>query len=303
MRLLSDFVREARPFRRARGGLVDEAAYVYTTRYAGAPEGMINVCALACAYARAGSVTLHEVRSGVARVVAETDLVDLPTEPPRLMRGPWMLEAARPERGATLFGNTVCLGGYPLDDGRMVLIGFQAPDGFMSAAWRPPWGRKLAPESIVTENAIVAPDSISGFRDWGVQAARYAVTFALLLEADGSPLDERDELGIGGAPGRGGRAPKRTERRSVDWITRHVYLTETRGTSRPGAKASETPTPDRTEVAEVHVRGHLKRQRHGPGHSLTKWIYVAAYQATRHVAVGDHKVVVHPARDSEEWTP
>ena len=37
------------------------------------------------------------------------------------------------------------------------------------------------------------------------------------------------------------------------------------------------------DAVERQVRGHLKRQRHGPGMSLSRWIYVSQYAAWRWV--------------------
>jgi hypothetical protein len=45
-------------------------------------------------------------------------------------------------------------------------------------------------------------------------------------------------------------------------------------------------------ASEVEVRGHLKRQRHGPGNGQVKWIYVPGYSARRWVAPRPTRIVL-----------
>ena len=100
------------------------AGYAYGEETVLEQPAIVNCAALALLLPR--EVT-HEVTAAAAARVDGTDLHSLPEAPPRLLRGAWIMEARAPEREC-LFGDTVCLGGYALED-RIYLIGLQAPDG------------------------------------------------------------------------------------------------------------------------------------------------------------------------------
>lgn len=234
---------------------------------------LVNCAGLALSMPR---LTVHRVSSGVSRTVAETDLHSLPGEPPRLLRGSWLLESRRPEE--PLFGDTACLGGYELE-GSVYLVGLGYPDGARVARWTPRWRDEDLDAGVVRDESPLI-DDVDAHREWAREAARYAVVLGLLLEAEGSPVAMDDEL-----EGRGARRLRPAGTGRGEWVIRRVYL----GRLTPsGRRAPDTPgeASDLSGrlAAQVPVRGHVKRQRHGPGGADRKWIYVEGYEARRWVS-------------------
>ncbi len=243
------------------------ASYVYGEEAVLGQPALINCGALALLLPR--EVT-HEVTAAAAARVDGTDLHSLPEAPTRLLRGPWIVEARDPER-ERLFGDTICLAGYPLE-GAIFLIGLQAPDGVRVARWRPRWTGGDLPADIPTDSSVLIDDQ-DAHREWAREAARWIVVLSVLLEAEGSPVREGEAVPVGGR-----RRGTPTDGPAV----RRVYLEEVR---RPGgAGAAEGAGTDGKLGLVVPVSGHVKRQRYGAGRTETRWIYVAGYEGRRWVA-------------------
>lgn len=256
------------------GNLRHDAALLATRAYG--PRllelpALVNFAALAISMRE--RLVVHRLARGATRAVAETDLHSLPGEPPKLLRGPWILESRNPEE--PLFGSTSALAGYPLE-GSIFLLGLDYPDGAYVAKWAPHWQERDLSAGLVDEDSPLIAD-VDRHREWARQAARFAVVLSLLLEADGSPVAVSEERRH---PVRAGRGSRESE-----WTIRRVHLGRiTRAVSRPPkSQAVSAPTPERQAVS-VPVRGHVKRQPYGPGHTLRRWIYVESYEARRWVS-------------------
>lgn len=271
---------------------VDEpraAAAMLATRIHGLPlvaaqPVLTNLAALALSHRE--RLVVHELRGAVPRVAAETDLHTLPTEPPRLLQTPWILEVRAPGE-EVLFGRTASLAGYELD-GVIYLIGLDHPDGVWVAPWRPAWtGGELEEGTVQDASPLV--DNVEAHQEWAREAARFAVVLGLLLDATGSPLRMREEGPS--LPGRRHGKP----RPATPWVTRRVYLDGAGGGGWAGAEArvggDGASVAGRVE-ARVEVRGHLKLQPYGPGGRERRLIYVASHEARRWVAPRPLRVVV-----------
>lgn len=231
---------------------------------------------------------VHTVRPSVPRLVASTDLHQLPDAPPALLCAPWCIEVGRPERGERLWGETWALAGYTLDD-VTYLVGLDG-EGAHVVPWRPRWsGRELAAgvdtrvmDEVLAELGLVG--TVAGAPEhaaWATEAVRWAVTYAVLLDAAGAPVRVSEEA----TPRE--RTPAK-QREARDWSVSMVTLTPDGerivGPSAPeGGDAATLDTTGRT-AARVTVRGHLKRQRYGAGNASVRWIYVEGYDARRWVA-------------------
>src|ERR1700753_1552996 len=248
----------------------------------------VNIAALALAFQE--RIEVNQITGGAIHLVHGTDLHAVPAEPPRLLRRPWVIEAAKP--GEVLFLDTFALGGYELD-GTTYLVGLRLPDGIAIAHWNPAWsGEDL--------NAGVSPDTspliddIDGHHEWTRQAVRFAVTLAVPLEASSSPLARRDMPP--GRPQRQGAGASRGRRTEV---VRRVYLDQP-APAPSGTPASRTASDSDAPavLVTVAVSGHLKRQPYGPKGSLRRWIYVTAYEARRWIAPAPLRVVVRARSNS-----
>lgn len=221
-------------------------------------QSRINLAGLAVVSRCAPDVWL--CRPSASAIVHDTDLHSIPDAPPRLLRGPGVIEVRRPETGERLWGDYASLGWYDAG-GVTMLVGLRYPDGYAVARWTPAWtGQDLEHQLPDAELGSPLIDSIGEQHEFASSAARYLVVLGLLAEAEHSPL--RIEL-------------DRQERR-----TRHIYLDD--APARPRIAASSAPAEIPGRAAEQRpVSGHLKRQRYGEGRALTKWIYVERYEARR----------------------
>ncbi|WP_223644432.1 hypothetical protein [Corallococcus sp. EGB] len=210
-------------------------------------------------------LAVHQLRGAAARHASLTDLHSLPDAPPALLRQPWLLEARHPDEGDRLFGDTFALAGYSLD-GTSYLLGLLGNGAAAFAPWRPRWtGEDLDEGTHQERSPLIDEGHAFGHAAWAREAARYAVVFGLLAEAEGTPL-------------RIGEGRQRDARAGLP--VRNVYLD---GAVAPPLESLPGAGPAERDAVARQVRGHLKRQRHGPGMSLTRWIYVSQYAAWRWV--------------------
>lgn len=225
---------------------------------------------------------VYTLRPSISDLVRDTDLHSLPSEPPPLLRRGWILEC-RYDRGERLFGETWALAGYSLD-GTTYLIGLEG-EGARVGRWHPHWDGGELEEGVPLETSPLV-DDVQEHATWTRTAAWFAVVFAILLDSEASPLrtrEEREKRPRG--PGSDPRAP--------EWITRHITIGGASGRSPDPSTPTDAPSTSEGRVASTSmVRGHLKRQRHGPGNTLTKYVYVAGYSARRWVSPTPVRVVV-----------
>lgn len=238
---------------------------------------LVNVAALALALPRD---VVHDVSPGAARRADETDLHTLPDEPPTLLRRAALCEVRRPHR-ERLFGSTVSLGAYALD-GAVYLVGLDWPDGVRVARWRPYWSGGDLPAGIPADASPLI-DDVEEHREWAREAARWLLMLGLLLDAQGSPVREGEDVPVAvrrRSPTGNGDGP----------VTRRVYLDEP---ARPGGSSAVQGGPVEGRLGlEVPVKGHLKRQPYGPAQGLRRWVYVESYEARRWVAPRPLRIVV-----------
>jgi hypothetical protein len=227
----------------------------------------------------ADRMVVHRVRSGAARLVHETDLHSLPGEPPRLLRRPFIIEAARPDRGETLFGKTVSLAGYEMERGYW-LFGDDNDGAGRRLEWSPVWSAQDLEAGVELNTLGLFGDFGGSFFEWGREAVRFLLVFALLLESDGAPVrkqDERDAIGES-------RSSKGQKPRGGLWITRNTYLDTSNERAERDTYGDETGSGSGLILSAVTVRGHLRRQRCGPGNREVKWIYITSHESRRWIA-------------------
>jgi hypothetical protein len=208
---------------------------------------------------------LLSVRSAASRLVRETDMHSLPSEPPKLLRSPLIVQASSVRK--PLFATTVGLACYELDDARY-LLGLTAEGGAIMAQWQPEWTGGDIEESVRHDTSpLIDGISATDHKDWARAAAQYLVTLGVLLDAENGPLELRRI-----------KKSKHNER--------GIFFEP-----RAGESVYESPDLDSDKLlAGVTVTGHLKRQRYGPGRQGTKWIWVSEYAARRWVSHLSHYV-------------
>lgn len=235
---------------------------------------LVNVAALALSLPR---LAVHQVAPGASHLVQSTTLGSLPTEPPGLMRNAWLIESRRPERGETLFGKTVSLGGYWLE-GSIYLLGVLYPDGMAVASWKPGWGTENQPDLPESDLSPLVAD-VEGHTAWAREAALYIVRLGLLLEARESPIET-----IAPTPKKKSRQHKQKVGRDSGWAVRRVRLlhTESHFISNPDGASQPTALPkeDRTLLPTI-VNGHLRRVAVGVGKKERAWRWIASHEAHR----------------------
>lgn len=237
---------------------------------------------------------VHTVRPAAASLVVATDLRSVPTEPPRLMREPWLVEG---HKGQSLVADISAVGGYGLDDLTYLFVR-HGPRGeyFDVAGSRFHWGPENADPrkwSVLTNAGDIDPSLRADWAKTADTAAAFALVLGLLLDAKGSPL-KAEEDAVGG--GHQTRAQRQAEK--DHWRVRHVRLAQEEKRSGPaifsGPIAPAVPGFSSTLVPkDVPVSGHLRRFRVGAGRAKVDWRYVREYSATRWYSTQPQKVVVH----------
>lgn len=248
---------------------------------------VMNLAALAITL---DPLLVHEIRGDVPELVDATDLHALPGEAPRLLRRPFLLEVRHPDRGERLFGDTVGLGGYELG-GAILIVGLTYPDGIVMARWTPTWsGEEIEASVAVDRSPLIDGVDAGTHQAWAIDAARFVTVFGLLLDAAGTPVRLVDDVEREKAP----RGQSRKVKPPPAWITRYVSLSPSPwGASGGAVEASgEASAPTGKEATVRPVRGHLKRQRHGPGNAERRWMWIESYEARRWVAPCARRVVV-----------
>lgn len=243
---------------------------------------LVNFGALALSMDR---LVVHEVRPPAVRLIDATDLHSLPDEPPRLLRGAWIVEVRTPGP-ELLFGDTAALAGYELDGSRF-LIGLGYPDGCKVVRWAPAWkggdlDAGVAPER---DTSLLSGTDAGEHAEWGREAARFAVVLGLLLDAAGTPIRTSDE-----GPALAGRKHGKSHP-ARPWAARRVWIDGGPQGAAGGGGGVVGSVEGRLAVGS-EVRGHLKRQPFGPGGKERRWVYVQSYEARRWVAPRPTKVVV-----------
>lgn len=268
----------------AGGGDPRVASTLILTKYFGDSSEMsdpssawVNVAVLA--YLSRGSPATYTMRPSASAVVHETDLHAIPTEAPRLLRGPGLVEARRPDQGERLWGDYVSLGWYtyagryrnpPSLLDAIFLVGLRYPDGSMVARWTPAWTGVDLDDQLPTEDRSVSlSDLVDRLEhlEFARAAARYLTIFGLLAEVDEGPLTF--SLDNDGRTRQVRVAPK-----DLSW----------RGFRAPPQPRAEPQTPiDPTTrvLGDRPIRGHLQRFRFGPGRNRVRWRYVEEYTGRR----------------------
>lgn len=289
---LSELVLEARkplierrvpigPSTTTREAIVATALSTWTPQQCADMPALVNIAGIALTMME--RLVLHRWSKDAVDMVHMTDLHSLPDEPPRLLRHPFLLETRHPERGQMLFGSTPCLGAYRLseDPSTWWLVGLTWPDSIRVARWTPSWAGQELEEGVAYDAHSPLIGDIEGLHAWGIEAARFAVIAGLLLDATGSPVTTE-------VPRVSNAARRRAERSaspsSESWAVRRVVLAGESARLSAGPSAASPTARDGRQPVEAEIRGHLKRQRHGPGGELRRWIWVEGYQARRWIA-------------------
>ena len=250
-------------------------------------------------------IVAYQLRKAAIRLVAGTQLHSPPDAPPRLLQGPWLIEAAHPNDGERLFGDTYALGGYFSPQRQAsVLLGWHATSDGQLSSGGVIWNQRFLPATEETlrerrmiwrESGWVAttddPEDIQRAekQTWLDRAINFAMAFGFLMDAGNAPIHIREEHSQLPKIRPAGR---KVARPGDAWLIRHVYLDDQRPRSRDEGAAQKNLDKEGKELSEVTVKGHLKRQRIGPGRGKLKWVWVESYDSHRWTSTNPVKVVV-----------
>ena len=225
-----------------------------------------------------GQPATYMTRPSASRVVEETDLCSIPSEPPPLLRSSGIIEARRPETGERLWEDVVSLAWYEVAGAErsppqllpaIMLFGQCWPNRTFAARWQPVWtGEDLDEQMPPPDWGANLLDSVEVFEHqrYAKAAARFLVIFGLLEQIDDGPL--RFEI------------DKKTK-------TRQVRLRDlsARGHQAPPllprAEVQNPIDPSVRILGDTMVKGHLRRFRTGEGRAGIRWKYVHDYRSKR----------------------
>ena len=221
-----------------------------------------------------GQPATYMMRPSASRVVEETDLCSIPSEPPPLLRSPGIIEARRPETGERLWDDVVSLAWYEVAGAErsppqllpaLVLIGQCWPNRHFIARWQPVWtGEDLDEQMPPVDWGANLIDSVDAFEHqrYAKAAARFLVIFGLLEQIDDGPL--RFEI------------DKKTKTRQVRLRDRHQA-----SPLLPRAEMQNPIDPSARVLSDTVVKGHLRRFRIGEGRAKVQWKYIHDYRSKR----------------------
>jgi hypothetical protein len=207
-----------------------------------------------------------------------------------------MIEARRPEQGERLIGDVVAITWWTRGNEVHLMAQVagtpETPKGIVfSWVWYPTWSGAEFPAhmDLASDASLTNITDAGRFSGVATDALRFLITFGILLTAEASPLevDQEKSQAKKGAP----KQPNTTA-----WVTRHIFLSEqqNRRIASPSKEDIENAARDGLSLEEVSVRGYIRRQRHGPGLSLVKEVYVHGFLSHRWVAADKNKrIVVH----------
>jgi len=225
-----------------------------------------------------GQPATYMTRPSASRVVEETDLCSIPSEPPPILCSPGIIEARRPETGERLWDDVVSLAWYEVAGAErsppqllpaIMLFGQCWPDRHFAARWQPVWtGEDLDEQMPPVDWGANLLDSVDAFEHqrYAKAAARFLVIFGLLEQIDDGPL--RFEI------------DKKTK-------TRQVRLRDlsARGHQAPPllprAEVQNPVDPSVRVLGDTMVKGHLRRFRIGEGRAGIRWKYIHDYRSKR----------------------
>jgi hypothetical protein len=254
----------------------------------GPPWGWQDVFADAARQMRSldGRVEITEVTSGVTSLVAATS-IDRCEDIPSMFRKPGVVMPKRD--GDALFGDYdgICwvIGRIHGRGPSVIVCSHRLGGGGFTFEWHP----RFALDEVTTEFVGADHDE----REM-VSARRNCVRFlnglSAMIEADLSPISEKSS-----DCNKGRRGPRGIGSGRGAVTVRRLYV----GASSPRGTSDKGPAPDPVLhsaasglVVDTLVRGHLKRQPHGEGGKLRKWVYVAPYHAARICSPKDRLTIV-----------
>ncbi|WP_286978832.1 hypothetical protein [Aminobacterium sp. UBA5514] len=237
----------------------------------------INISALA--WEMRSSLTVYELAKGVPEIIRETEIRSLPSIPPFLLHHGWIIESRKISE--PLFGDTVCLGGYSVDN-KIFLIGFERNGRAMVVPVTPCWG-----ETDIETNCewlVVEEREIDESRKWAIEAMHFATILGALLEAETAPIKIENRTAKQKKKSKRGKNPKKEEIKK--WTTRIIRLSEIGEASLSEITEPSSSKLDTSDLVleTVKVKGHIKRVAVGKGRKERKWIYVAPYLSSRWVS-------------------
>lgn len=237
----------------------------------------VNASALANALGE--HPVVHELHPGAIEIIANTDLHSLPGQPPLLLDSAFVLTGInRP-----LFGDTIDLGVYPVPDGGYGILGMDWVAGEF-LLWHPTWEAK---EIVLGDVPIMPGVDIDKLTSFGREAIRFLMVYALLLEADKTPIEVNTQK----RKHKRSVAQKQAELGRGEWIIKRISLTTRRIYKTDSAGHGQEVKGDRI-LAPTIVSGHLAYQAYGKQWSLHRWIYVDVYEARRWIAPGPKRIII-----------
>ena len=258
----------------------------------------LNIMALALSMQ--DRLIMHRLSKGTVSLVHDTDLHMLPSESPAFLKNPFLISSRKPEQGDVLFGNTIQIGGYWMEDTLYLILLHK--EGLSVVPWEPKWAEEAIDDFTPKDMTLVDREVWDGWKEEARRAVRFITVFSILYEAENTPvrieeLKEKRSQKAAASSRRGDSGSRRSS--SAKWSIRRVYIDARLYKPAP---ESETSSRDldksRLEERAVMVSGHLKRQPYGPRLSLRKWIYVQSYEARRWVSP-DRPVRVDVVRINE----
>ena len=236
------------------------------------PPPMVNVCGLAIA--SESQLCVHALKPAAISLVQQTDVRSFADRHPSFLNGPFLIETT--DTKSPLFRDVMSVGGYKVD-GIWFLVIMCYPDGVIVCQWDPQWQEGEVGLGLYH---MISQDMQAKAESTLIDAVQFIVTFGMLLDAENTPVTIRTEPRV--PKSRDGR--KKEKLTDAKWSVNYVSLSQDAIRAQGERDSVGTHTNDGLVLSDVRVSGHLRNQRHGPGRSQIKVIYVREFSARRWVA-------------------
>ena len=221
---------------------------------------------------------VHKPSERVSAIVNDTKIEGLPSECPKLLTTPFLVESKMP-----MVGDIIGIGGH-LDKGRLACIVITT-EAYFTCYLDLDWGADNL-DSLVSNGVLETSNGFpynpnqseeARFNNTIKSAMKYIISLALLLDAKNSPCD------VGNI-----ESPYPSQHKGIQqhrgkpkkWSKRNINLSRSYKQTKQDYDEVHVSTPlnkDGMIKASGMVQGFLRNQPYGPGRLMRKQIYVNGF--------------------------
>ena len=241
-------------------------------------KGILATAVLRVSFGKTFSI--HILTDGVVEKIKHVRIENIPTEIPRFMQNSFLIEARHDK---PLLDNIIAIGGFVVKNEMYILFTTDNKETYTQIFSKTFDGRNLNELNIEYNKDIYPIEKLTYMKN-RKDVFAFALVFALMLEADKTPLV------IEVKSGKKQKKIKKSKEKA-GWIEKRIYIDRTIKYKNI-RKGNGTLNKDGKHLKDTLVHGFLRLQRFGKELSKSKWIYIDNYPSRRWTNTGDTKTIV-----------